>query len=96
MRRKFSKEFKIQAVKLIVEDDVSVKQISKELEVSQNTLYRWVQEHEKYGAKAFPGKGSREFIYQNEMKQLEKENKRLQEELSVLKKFQVFLKKGQK
>jgi transposase len=96
MRRKFSKEVKIQAVKLIVADDVSVKQLSKELEVSQNTLYRWVREHEKYGVKAFPGKGSRAFIYQNELKQLEKENKRLQEELSVLKKFQVLLKKGQK
>lgn len=39
-------------------------------------------------------KEGREFIYHNEIKQLEKDNKRLQEELSVLKKFQVLLKKA--
>ncbi|MBC6301894.1 transposase [Listeria immobilis] len=67
---------------------------SKQLEVHENTLYRWVSEYEKHGNRAFPGNGSREFAAQKEVKRLEKENKKLKEELEVLKKFQVFLERN--
>ncbi|MDU8932188.1 hypothetical protein V4HA_02201 [Lactococcus cremoris] len=42
-RRKFDKQFKNSAVKLILEEGYSVKEVSQELEVHANSLYRWVQ-----------------------------------------------------
>ena len=56
-RRVFTREFKIAAVKLIVEDEMDVKDVSKQLGVHANSLYRWVQEYEEYGESAFHGKG---------------------------------------
>ncbi|OQO71979.1 transposase [Enterococcus faecalis] len=57
-RRSFDKPFKISAVKLIAEEGFSVKEVSRELCVHTNSLYRWVQEVEKYGEIEFTGKGS--------------------------------------
>ncbi|EII4617413.1 transposase [Listeria monocytogenes] len=45
-------------------DKHPVRFVSKQLEVHENTLYRWVAEYEQYGERAFPGKGSREFATQ--------------------------------
>lgn len=41
-RRKFDKQFKISAVKLILEEGYSVKEVNQELDVHANSLYRWV------------------------------------------------------
>lgn len=95
-RKNYSKEFKHQAVMLILKENHPIRFVSKQLDVHENTLYRWIQEYEKHGERAFPGKGSRDFVTQTELKRLEKENKKLKEELDVLKKFQVFLKNGRK
>ena len=90
-RRKFDKQFKNSAVKLILEEGYSVKEVSQELEVHANSLYRWVQEVEEYGESAFPGNGTALANAQHKIKLLEKEN---QEELELLKKFRVFLKRS--
>ncbi|WP_268760903.1 transposase [Enterococcus sp. RIT-PI-f] len=50
-RRSFDKAFKIGVVKLVTEEKFSVKKVSLQLEVHANSLYRWVQEVEKYRAK---------------------------------------------
>ncbi len=93
-RKHYSKEFKFQAVSLVLTDKHPVRFISKKLDVHENTLYRWVTEYEKYGERAFPDNGSHELASQREVKRLEKENKKLKEELDILKKFQVFLKQN--
>ncbi|EMB79336.1 hypothetical protein SMU50_02971 [Streptococcus mutans 5SM3] len=84
-RKVFDKAFKIAAVKLILEEGQSVKMVSSTLEVHPNSLYRWLQEDEKYGEKAFPGQGSVLRHTQFELKKLEKESMILQEELALLK-----------
>ena len=89
-RRKFDKQFKNSAVKLILEEGYSVKEVSQELEVHANSLYRWVQEVEEYGESA----GTALANAQHKIKLLEKENRYLQEELELLKKFRVFLKRS--
>ena len=93
-RRKFDKQFKNSAVKLILEEGYSVKEVSQELDVHANSLYRWVQEVEEYGENAFPGNGTALADAQHKIKLLEKENRYLQEELELLKKFWVFLKRS--
>ncbi|SUO74779.1 transposase [Streptococcus pyogenes] len=98
-RKTFDKAFKLSAVKLILEEEQPVKMVSSTLKIHPNSLYRWIQEYEeyeKYGESAFPGHGSALRHAQFEIKKLEKENKLLQEELALLKKFQVFLKPNRK
>jgi len=42
MRRKsYSKEFKVSAVKMIIEESLSVSQVSRALGVNENSLHNW-------------------------------------------------------
>lgn len=61
-RRTYDKQFKIQAVKLVMEAEFSVKEVSEQLEIHHNSLYRRVNEYDKSGDSAFPGKGSALFF----------------------------------
>jgi transposase len=56
-RRKFTREFKIEAVKLIQERGVTVAQAARDLGVQGSVLRRWVQESAADAAQAFPGQG---------------------------------------
>lgn len=96
MREKYTREFKLEAVKLVVEEGLFVKDVSKRLDIHYNNLYRWISEYEKHGELSFPGSGIRDFIYQNQIKQLEIDNEKLSDELEILKKFRAFLKKNNK
>ena len=92
-RRSYDKQFKMAAVKLVLEDNMTVAEVSKELDIHYNSLYRWISEYEEYGESAFPGHGSSLYSYQYEIKKLKAENLELRKELELLKKFQAFLKK---
>ncbi|EFT95493.1 transposase [Enterococcus faecalis] len=71
LRRPFVKVFKISAIKLVIEEGFSVKEVSLQLEVYANNLYRWIQEVEKYGESAFSGKGRALFDPRYEIKKFE-------------------------
>ncbi|CAH2213823.1 transposase [Tepidibacter aestuarii] len=45
-RKKYSKEFKIQVVKQVIEEDKKISHIAKELELSRDMVYRWIKEFE--------------------------------------------------
>ena len=92
-RRSYDKQFKMAAVKLVLEDNMTVSEVSKELSIHFNSLYRWISEYEEYGESAFPGHGTALYSYQYEIKKLKAENLELRKELELLKKFQAFLKK---
>ena len=92
-RRSYDKQFKMAAVKLVLEDNMTVAEVSKELDIHYNSLYRWISEYEEYGESAFPGHGTALYSYQYEIKKLKAENLELRKELELLKKFQAFLKK---
>ena len=47
-RRKFSREFRLEAVKLVRERGVSVSQAARDLDLHENVLRKWVRE---FGAK---------------------------------------------
>ncbi|SFE57241.1 Transposase [Enterococcus casseliflavus] len=40
-KRLFNKTFKIAAVKLVTEEEISVKKVSLQLDGNANSLYRW-------------------------------------------------------
>ena len=56
-RRKFSREFKLEAVKLVVDRGVAVAQAARDLDLHENVLRKWVREQAADPQQAFPGKG---------------------------------------
>ncbi len=46
--------------------------VAQQLLVHPNSLYRWVNEYEKYGENAFPGNGTTIYTYQAEIHRLER------------------------
>lgn len=56
-RRKFSREFKVGAVKLVRERGVSVAQAGRDLGVHENVLRKRVKEFGSAPVQAFPGEG---------------------------------------
>ena len=53
-RRKFSREFKIEAVRLVGERGVSVAQASRDIDVRENVLRKWVKEFWHGSEAGFP------------------------------------------
>jgi transposase len=84
-RRTFSKEFKEHAVRLIVEEGRPASEVARELGVNPNNLYQWKIKYLDNKETAFPGRGNM-VGEKAEIKKLEKENKRLREEVEILKK----------
>lgn len=56
-RRSFTKEFRLEAVKLVRERGVSQAQVARDLGVHYNVLRKWVKDEKANGAQAFPGRG---------------------------------------
>jgi transposase len=84
-RRTFSREFKLEAVKLVKDRGVSVTQAAKDLGLSQSVLGRWVREASEDPKQAFPGRG--------QMKPDDAEVARLKRELAKTKAERDILKK---
>lgn len=87
--RRYSREFKIEAVRLTEVDDRSVVEIARELGIHPNNLYKWRAQFAEDGEEAFPGKGKQSGI-EEELRQLRRENMRLREERDILKKAVIF------
>jgi transposase len=56
-RRKFSRDFKVEAVKLVRERGVSAAQAACDLDVHENVLRKWVKEFGSDPVQAYPGHG---------------------------------------
>ena len=85
MPRKYDLEFKINAVRLVLEEGLKVTQVSSDLGIGLSTLERWVHEHKQHGTDAFPGKGKQR-PDDEKLRKLERENEILKRERDILKK----------
>lgn len=88
-RRKFSREFKIEAVRLVRERGVSVPQAARDLDLHENMLRRWVKEMSVDPTQAFPGNGQMK-PEQLEIDRLRREVAKLRAERDILKKAAAF------
>jgi transposase len=77
-KRGFSKEFKRDAVSLVIEQGYSRVEAAKSLDIDSGVLSRWVREFVEDSGEAFRGKGKLR-PEQEELRQLREENRRLQE-----------------
>lgn len=92
IKRSYSKQFKIDAVKLVTEQGFKVSEAARNLDVHPNVLRNWRDQFKTDSDEAFPGKGymtpEKEELYL-----LRKENKRLRMEHEILKKAAAFFAK---
>jgi transposase-like protein len=87
-RRKFTREFKLEAVRLIKDRGVSIAQASTDLGVHPTQLRDWVKQLADDPQHAFPGKGQMK-PEQLEIAQLKREVIKLKAERDILKKAAV-------
>jgi len=93
-RRSFSWEFKVEAVRLVRERGVSVAQASRDLDVHENLLRKWVKDFVDDPREAFPGHG-RMKAAEAEIAQLKREVQKLKAERDILKKAAAYFAKDQ-
>ena len=91
-RRKFSREFKLEAVRLVKERGVSVAQAARDLDLHENVLRKWIREVSADPQQAFPGQGQMK-PEQLEIARLRKEVAKLKAERDILKKAAAFFAK---
>ena len=87
IRRKYSKEQKLEIVKQSMEEGVSVTSLATRFDISPNTIYNWRSKYYKYDDNAFPGHGNKTMTEgEREIARLKKELREAQLERDILKK----------
>jgi len=94
-RRTFTREFKLEAVRLSMEDDRSGAEVARELGIHRNLLYKWRKELLEDEEESFPGRGNLK-ASEAELQRLRREVARLREDQEILKKALVFFSKESK
>jgi transposase len=91
-RRQFTREFKIEAVRLVRDRGVSIAQASRDLDVHENVLRKWAKDFASDPAQAFPGHGTMK-PEQAEIERLRREVQKLKAERDILKKAAAYFAK---
>ena len=89
----YTKEFKLEALRLMDESDRSASEIAMELGIRRNQLYKWKEQMNRTGGVASAKKGRPKKEEQSEVTKLRQELKRVKEENEILKKAAVFFAK---
>ena len=90
----YTREFKLEALRQMEESDGSATELSRALGLRPNQLYKWRDQMIRQGDKAFMNKKGRPLKEdQQEVTTLKQENKRLKEEVYILKKAAAYFAK---
>ena len=89
-RRRFTDEFKQQAVRLVLDEEKSVSAVARELDLTASALAHWVKQAHADRSKGRTGLTTAE---REELARLRKENRILAEERDILKKATAFFAK---
>jgi transposase len=92
-RRRFDREFKIEAVRVALSGERTQKDVARDLGINPETLYRWVHEFRSDASQSFPGNG-RVKDRDRELEQLRREVHRLESENTFLKKVSAYFAKS--
>jgi transposase len=85
IRKSYTREFKIEALRLADTSGKTKAQVERDLGLSQGLLFHWRRELARQGREAFPGHG-RLAASDEHLRQLERENSILRQERDILKK----------
>ena len=94
-RKKYSKEFKLDAISLILDQGYTRKEAARSLDINPAMLGRWTRENQSDEGQAFRGNGKLT-PEQEEIRTLKSKVKRLEMEKEILKKATVFFAKETK
>jgi transposase len=84
-RRVYTKEFKEETVHLVLTRGMSVSEVSKDLGIGTETIYRWIRQYKSDPKNSFPGKGHLK-PEDEKLRKLERELADVKEERDILKK----------
>lgn len=84
-RRRYSSEFKLEAVKLLEQQGRTVVDVAESLGIQPGMLHRWRAQYGKDGTEAFPGQG-RLKPQDEELRRLQRDLARVRQERDILKK----------
>jgi transposase len=82
-KRFYDQEFKLGAVKLVLQEGRSINSVSADLGLSKASLHNWIKAYKANQTQAFSGKNYKE---EQELRQLRRENEILRQERDILKK----------
>jgi transposase len=85
-RRRFTKEFKIEAVELALRSNKHMVEIAGDLGIRPELLYRWKSDYKASKEHAFPGSGHLHDPEDDQVRRLKRELMSVQEERDILKK----------
>ena len=91
-RGKFTKEFKEDAIKLVLEQGYSCSEVERRLGIAHSNVSRWIRDLKKKQKSYESGEPSQSDL-ERENKRLRKENERLRMEREILKKATAFFAK---
>ena len=89
IRRRFDTAFKLQVVQMIRDQGLSVTQVCRDLDLVDSAVRRWLAQYDAEQA-GQPGQGKPLTAEQQRIRELERENQRLREDVSILKKASAF------
>lgn len=93
-RTRYTKEFKLEAVRLLELGEKAGAQLALELGVARNQIYKWqTQLRAKGEGQAFLGPGAKPISEQSEIERLKRELKQVTDERDILKKTAVYFAK---
>jgi transposase len=84
-RRTYDQEFKLEAVRLVLEEGHSVASVERKLGTGQGVIYNWVHQFTDDPEHPFPGKGNLK-PPDKDLYELRKELERVKRERDILKK----------
>ncbi len=84
-RKKFDRQFKLDAVRIVEESDRPIAEVARNLGVPPNMLYKWRNDFLADAKDAFPGKGNLK-PEDAELRKLRRELELVREERDILKK----------
>jgi transposase len=91
----YTKEFKLEALRMMAESDRPASEIAMKLGIRRNQLYKWKEQMTKKGEVPSAKKGRPKKEDQSEMTSLKQENKRLKEDIEILKKAAAYFAREQ-
>ena len=95
-RKKYTKEFKLDAISLVLDQGYTRQEAANNLEINVNMLGRWIKEHQADNdGQAFRGNGNLT-PEQEEIRKLKAQVKQLELEKRILKEATVFFAKETK
>lgn len=87
-RRHYSRDFKVSAVRQLEGSEKSLSEVARSLGIHETMLRKWRNQVRERGEESFDDSGRQEM---SQLMRLERENKRLKEEMEILKKTLAYL-----